>query len=127
MTRVQGRTAGEDRRPRDQQGAVAVERRGPDRALEPDRDHVAAGVHPHDLAVRREDGVERGARGDPRPEQHQRRLAVALRQRRYRRGEDGERLRGPAKTQAKKRAVSGRALIDLERWIAGDAIPAAAE
>src|SRR3954467_13658549 len=43
------------------------------------------------------------------------------------RGPDGERLRGPAKTVAKKRAISQRALADLDRWISGDAFPAAAE
>jgi methylenetetrahydrofolate--tRNA-(uracil-5-)-methyltransferase len=43
------------------------------------------------------------------------------------RGPDGERLRGPAKTIAKKRALAQRALADLDRWIAGDAFPAAAE
>src|SRR5215208_2233935 len=43
------------------------------------------------------------------------------------RGTDGERLRGPAKTVAKKRAISQRALADLDRWISGDAFPAAAE
>ncbi|MGB9368644.1 MAG: methylenetetrahydrofolate--tRNA-(uracil(54)-C(5))-methyltransferase (FADH(2)-oxidizing) TrmFO [Xanthobacteraceae bacterium] len=43
------------------------------------------------------------------------------------RGPDGERLRGPAKTIAKKRALSERALADLDRWMAGDAFPAAAE
>ena len=43
------------------------------------------------------------------------------------RGPDGERLRGPAKTIARKRALSQRALADLDRWIAGDAFPAAAE
>ena len=43
------------------------------------------------------------------------------------RGPDGERLRGPAKTIAKKRELSRRALVDLDRWIAGDAFPAAAE
>jgi len=42
-------------------------------------------------------------------------------------GADGERLRGPAKTVAKKREISRRALADLEGWISGDAIPAAAE
>jgi methylenetetrahydrofolate--tRNA-(uracil-5-)-methyltransferase len=42
-------------------------------------------------------------------------------------GPDGERLRGAAKTIAKKRAISARALTDLDRWIAGDAMPAAAE
>jgi len=30
---------------------------------------------------------------------------------------DGTRLRGPAKTQAKKRALSARALADLDQWI----------
>ena len=40
-------------------------------------------------------------------------------------GPDGERLRGPAKTVAKKRALSQRALADLERWIAGDLMQAA--
>jgi methylenetetrahydrofolate--tRNA-(uracil-5-)-methyltransferase len=43
------------------------------------------------------------------------------------RGEDGERLRGTQKTVAKKRELSRRALADLDRWIAGDAFPAAAE
>ena len=43
------------------------------------------------------------------------------------RGPDGERLRGTAKAIAKKRALSRRALADLERWIAGDAFSAAAE
>src|SRR4051794_3610984 len=43
------------------------------------------------------------------------------------RGADGERLRGPAKTIAKKRALSQRALLDLDRWISGEAFPAAAE
>ena len=43
------------------------------------------------------------------------------------RGPDGERLRGPAKAIAKKRALSARALADLDRWIAGEAMPAAAE
>jgi methylenetetrahydrofolate--tRNA-(uracil-5-)-methyltransferase len=43
------------------------------------------------------------------------------------RGPDGERLRGPAKTLAKKRALSQRALADLDRWISGEAFPAAAE
>ncbi len=40
-------------------------------------------------------------------------------------GPDGERLRGPAKTIAKKRALSQRALADLDRWIAGDLMQAA--
>src|SRR6187397_2410596 len=39
-------------------------------------------------------------------------------------GPDGERLRGPAKTVAKKRALSQRALADLDRWIAGDLMQA---
>jgi methylenetetrahydrofolate--tRNA-(uracil-5-)-methyltransferase len=43
------------------------------------------------------------------------------------RGEDGERLRGTQKTVAKKREMSRRALADLDRWIAGEAFPAAAE
>lgn len=43
------------------------------------------------------------------------------------RGPDGERLRGPAKTSAKKRALCARAIADLERWIAGDALGVAAE
>jgi len=42
------------------------------------------------------------------------------------RGENGERLRGPAKTLAKKRALTTRALIDLEYWLAGS-FPVAAE
>jgi methylenetetrahydrofolate--tRNA-(uracil-5-)-methyltransferase len=42
-------------------------------------------------------------------------------------GPDGERLRGTAKTIAKKRAISARALADLDRWISGEAMPAAAE
>ncbi len=41
------------------------------------------------------------------------------------RGPDGERLRGPAKTIAKKRTISQRALADLDRWIAGDVMLAA--
>jgi methylenetetrahydrofolate--tRNA-(uracil-5-)-methyltransferase len=40
---------------------------------------------------------------------------------------DGKRLRGTAKTLAKKRALTARALDDLDRWIAGDAQPVAAE
>ena len=43
------------------------------------------------------------------------------------RGPNGERLRGPAKTLAKKRELSRRALADIGRWIAGEAFPAAAE
>jgi methylenetetrahydrofolate--tRNA-(uracil-5-)-methyltransferase len=41
------------------------------------------------------------------------------------RGPDGERLRGPAKTIARKRALSHRALGDLDRWIAGEILAAA--
>jgi methylenetetrahydrofolate--tRNA-(uracil-5-)-methyltransferase len=40
-------------------------------------------------------------------------------------GPDGERLRGPAKTVARKRALSQRALADLDRWIAGEVMLAA--
>ncbi len=43
------------------------------------------------------------------------------------RGPDGERLRGPAKSIAKKRELSRRALADLDRWMSGEAFPAAAE
>jgi len=39
---------------------------------------------------------------------------------------DGNRLRGPTKAVAKKRALCARALNDLESWLAG-ALPAAAE
>jgi methylenetetrahydrofolate--tRNA-(uracil-5-)-methyltransferase len=42
-------------------------------------------------------------------------------------GPDGKRLRGPGKAMAKKRALSARALHDLERWIAGQTEPVAAE
>src|SRR5580704_12604602 len=42
------------------------------------------------------------------------------------RAPDGSRLRGTAKSIARKRALSARALADLDRWIAGD-LPAAAE
>jgi methylenetetrahydrofolate--tRNA-(uracil-5-)-methyltransferase len=38
---------------------------------------------------------------------------------------DGERLRGPAKSQARKRALSARALDDLDRWLSGDLASAA--
>jgi methylenetetrahydrofolate--tRNA-(uracil-5-)-methyltransferase len=41
------------------------------------------------------------------------------------RSPDGERLRGPAKTVAKKRALTARALEDLARWIGGDRLAAA--
>jgi methylenetetrahydrofolate--tRNA-(uracil-5-)-methyltransferase len=40
---------------------------------------------------------------------------------------DGKRLRGTEKNLAKKRALTARALLDLERWIAGEAQPVAAE
>jgi methylenetetrahydrofolate--tRNA-(uracil-5-)-methyltransferase len=40
--------------------------------------------------------------------------------------DDGKRLRGPEKALAKKRALTQRALADLERWIAGDGDRAAA-
>ena len=36
-------------------------------------------------------------------------------------GENGQRLRGTEKTLAKKRALTRRALAELERWIAADA------
>jgi methylenetetrahydrofolate--tRNA-(uracil-5-)-methyltransferase len=42
------------------------------------------------------------------------------------RAPDGSRLRGTAKSIARKRALSARALADLDRWIAGE-LPAAAE
>jgi methylenetetrahydrofolate--tRNA-(uracil-5-)-methyltransferase len=34
-------------------------------------------------------------------------------------GDDGKRLRGPAKSLARKRALTRRAMHDLEQWIAG--------
>jgi methylenetetrahydrofolate--tRNA-(uracil-5-)-methyltransferase len=40
-------------------------------------------------------------------------------------GPDGERLRGNAKTQARKKVLSARAIVDIERWLAGDAKVAA--
>jgi methylenetetrahydrofolate--tRNA-(uracil-5-)-methyltransferase len=43
------------------------------------------------------------------------------------RRENGQRLRGPDKALAKKRALTARALADLESWIAGDAHAVAAE
>ena len=43
------------------------------------------------------------------------------------RGPDGERLRGPAKTIAKKRALTARALDDLAGWIGSSGRMAAAE
>jgi methylenetetrahydrofolate--tRNA-(uracil-5-)-methyltransferase len=42
-------------------------------------------------------------------------------------GPDGKRLRGTEKTLARKRALTARALNDLDRWIAGAAEPVAAE
>ncbi len=42
-------------------------------------------------------------------------------------GPDGRRLRGTAKILARKRALSARALGDLDRWISGDIVAAAAE
>ena len=41
------------------------------------------------------------------------------------RGANGERLKGTAKTLAKKRALTARALADLDRWIVGRAAAAA--
>jgi methylenetetrahydrofolate--tRNA-(uracil-5-)-methyltransferase len=41
--------------------------------------------------------------------------------------DDGKRLRGTEKTLAKKRALTRRALVDLEHWIAGNHHAAAAE
>jgi methylenetetrahydrofolate--tRNA-(uracil-5-)-methyltransferase len=43
------------------------------------------------------------------------------------RGADGERLRGPAKALAKKRALTARALKDLAAWVGLHQHPAAAE
>jgi methylenetetrahydrofolate--tRNA-(uracil-5-)-methyltransferase len=42
-------------------------------------------------------------------------------------GEHGQRLRGPHKALAKKRAFTRRALVDLARWISGDDRAVAAE
>lgn len=42
-------------------------------------------------------------------------------------GEDGKRLRGPAKTLAKKNALTDRARADLAIWLANAQMPAAAE
>jgi methylenetetrahydrofolate--tRNA-(uracil-5-)-methyltransferase len=42
-------------------------------------------------------------------------------------GDNGQRLRGTEKTLAKKRALTRRALAELERWIASDAHVVAAE
>jgi methylenetetrahydrofolate--tRNA-(uracil-5-)-methyltransferase len=41
--------------------------------------------------------------------------------------EDGKRLRGPAKALAKKKALTDRGRADLAAWLAGGAMPAAAE
>src|SRR6476620_11158521 len=41
--------------------------------------------------------------------------------------EDGKRLRGPAKTLAKKNALTDRARADLARWLSDARMPAAAE
>ncbi len=40
-------------------------------------------------------------------------------------GPDGERLRGNAKTQARKKVLSARALADFDRWLGGAARVAA--
>ncbi|MBN8940229.1 MAG: methylenetetrahydrofolate--tRNA-(uracil(54)-C(5))-methyltransferase (FADH(2)-oxidizing) TrmFO [Rhizobiales bacterium] len=40
-------------------------------------------------------------------------------------GPDGVRLRGTAKTQARKKALSARALVDLEAWLGGTVLAAA--
>ena len=40
---------------------------------------------------------------------------------------DGKRLRGPEKALARKRALTARARVDLERWLAGETDAAAAE
>ncbi len=40
---------------------------------------------------------------------------------------DGKRLKGKDKGRAKKRAMSVRALADIDRWLAANAMPAAAE
>jgi methylenetetrahydrofolate--tRNA-(uracil-5-)-methyltransferase len=40
---------------------------------------------------------------------------------------DGKRLKAKERGRAKKRAMSVRALGDLDRWLAGNALPAAAE
>ena len=40
---------------------------------------------------------------------------------------DGKRFKGKDKGRAKKRAMSVRALADLDRWLAANAMPAAAE
>jgi methylenetetrahydrofolate--tRNA-(uracil-5-)-methyltransferase len=43
------------------------------------------------------------------------------------RAEDGSRLRGAAKTQARKKRLSARALADLETWLGDAAARVAAE
>jgi methylenetetrahydrofolate--tRNA-(uracil-5-)-methyltransferase len=43
------------------------------------------------------------------------------------RSEGGQRLRGPEKALVKKRALTTRALVDLERWMSGDPHAVAAE
>jgi methylenetetrahydrofolate--tRNA-(uracil-5-)-methyltransferase len=40
---------------------------------------------------------------------------------------DGKRLKGKDKGRAKKRAMSVRALVDIDRWLAAHAVQAAAE
>jgi methylenetetrahydrofolate--tRNA-(uracil-5-)-methyltransferase len=40
---------------------------------------------------------------------------------------DGKRLKAKERGRAKKRAMSVRALADIDRWLAGNALPAAAE
>ncbi len=51
-------------------------------------------------------------------DEHQFRIVSAARQRRPPETPDGTRLRGNEKTIAKRRAISARALSDLDRWIA---------
>ncbi len=40
---------------------------------------------------------------------------------------DGKRLKGKDKGRAKKRAMSVRALADIDRWLAANVMPQAAE
>ena len=40
---------------------------------------------------------------------------------------DGKRLKAKERGRAKKRLMSVRALADIDRWLAGNALPAAAE
>ena len=42
-------------------------------------------------------------------------------------GPDGKKLRGPDKANVKKMALCARALSDLDRWLAAQAHPIAAE